>query len=64
MHERELFGGRVRARSLGDEPVMHAKRVRSVRHFNMGPEIGGYWGILGEIMNLHKILPRFYDLGS
>ena len=31
MHERELFGGRVRARSLGEEPVMRAKRVRSVR---------------------------------
>ena len=31
MHERELFGGRVRAGSLGDEPVMRAERVRSVR---------------------------------
>ena len=31
MHERELSGGRVGAGSLGDEPVMHAERVRSVR---------------------------------
>ena len=30
-HERELFGGRVRARSMGDEPVMRAERLRSVR---------------------------------
>ena len=31
MHERELFGGRVGAGSLGGEPVMRAERVRSVR---------------------------------
>ena len=31
MHERELFGGRVRAGSLGGEPVMRAERVWSVR---------------------------------
>ena len=30
-HERELFGGRVGAGSLGGEPVMRAVRVRSVR---------------------------------
>ena len=30
-HERELFGGRVGAGSLGGEPVMRAERVRSVR---------------------------------
>ena len=30
-HERELFGGRVGAGSLGGEPVMCAERVRSVR---------------------------------
>ena len=31
MHERELFGGRVSARSSGGEPVMlRAERVRSV----------------------------------
>ena len=31
MHERELFGGRVGAGSLGGEPVMCAERGRSVR---------------------------------
>ena len=31
MHERELFGGRVSAGSLGGKPVMRAERVRSVR---------------------------------
>ena len=30
-HERELFGGRMGAGSLGGEPVMRAERVRSVR---------------------------------
>ena len=39
MHERELFGGRVRARSLGDEPVMRAERVASV-----GAVLGGRSG--------------------
>ena len=33
MHERELFGGRVRVERLRDEPVMRGRRARSVGAF-------------------------------
>ena len=36
MHERELFGGRVGAGSLGGEPVMRAERVRSSSYVDAG----------------------------
>ena len=39
--ERELFGGRVGARSLGGEPVMRAERVRSVRSSAVAAAEGG-----------------------
>ena len=56
----QLFGGRVSARSLGDEPVMRAERVRSVRSSAAAAaDRGGVPAAPTAVCTRETILPNF-----